>query len=98
MKRIPRIGVIGAGYWGANLVRNCYQLGVLSAVCDADLHRLDEVRSKYEGVQLYVDLGQMLDHAKIDAVVLASPAPTHAQLALSAIAAVNTFLSRNRWR
>lgn len=87
MRRIPRIGVIGAGYWGANLVRNCYQLGVLAAVCDADLHRLDEVRSTYPGVQLYVDVGQMLELAKLDAVIIAAPAPLHAELALRAIAA-----------
>lgn len=85
MKRIPRIGVAGAGYWGANLVRNCYQLGVLAAVCDSDLHRLDEVRSKYEGVQLYVDFAQMLESAKLDAVIIAAPAPAHAHLALQAI-------------
>ena len=87
MRRIPRIGVIGAGYWGANLVRNCYQLGVLAAVCDADLHRLNEVRGQYPGVQLYVDFGQMLDFAKVDAVIIAAPAPLHAELALRAIAA-----------
>jgi UDP-2-acetamido-3-amino-2,3-dideoxy-glucuronate N-acetyltransferase len=87
MKRVPRIGIIGAGYWGANLVRNCYQLGVLAAVCDADLHRLNEVRGKYEGVQLYVDVDQMLELAKVDAVMIAAPAPAHATLALKAIAA-----------
>lgn len=81
-----RVGVIGAGYWGANLVRNCHQMGVLAAVCDADLHRLDEVRGKY-GAQIYVDAGAMLRHAKIDAVIIAAPAPLHAELALQAIAA-----------
>ena len=87
MKRVPRIGIVGAGYWGANLVRNAYELGVLSAVCDADLHRLNEVRGKYSGVQLYVDVGQMLELAKLDAVMIAAPAPAHAALALQAIAA-----------
>lgn len=84
---MPRIGVIGAGYWGANLVRNCHQLGALAAVCDADLHRLNDVRAKYEGVQLYVDVDQMLELAKVDAVIIAAPAPAHTELALKAIAA-----------
>jgi UDP-2-acetamido-3-amino-2,3-dideoxy-glucuronate N-acetyltransferase len=84
---MPRIGVIGAGYWGANLVRNCYQMGVLAAVCDADLHPLNEVRSKYPGVALYCDMEQMLEHTKLDAVVIAAPASAHAALALRAIAA-----------
>jgi UDP-2-acetamido-3-amino-2,3-dideoxy-glucuronate N-acetyltransferase len=80
----PRIGVIGAGYWGANLVRNCSQLGVLAAVCEADPRRRDEMQMRY-GVDCFSDLQQMLDRAKLDAVVIAAPAPAHAQLALQAI-------------
>lgn len=87
MRRAPRIGVIGAGYWGANLIRNCHQLGVLAAVCDTDLRSLDEVRSKYSGTALFCDAQAMLEHAKLDAVVIAAPAPAHAKLALMAIAA-----------
>lgn len=87
MKRPPRIGVIGAGYWGANLVRNCSQMGVLAAVCDSDLHPLNDVRSKYPGVPLYCDMDQMLENTKLDAVVVAAPASAHASLALRAVAA-----------
>lgn len=87
MKRLPRIGVIGAGYWGANLVRNCHQLGVLAAVCDMDLHAIDQVRSTYPGTALFCDVQAMLEHAKLDAVVIAAPAPAHADLALKALAA-----------
>lgn len=95
MKHRPRIGVIGAGYWGANLVRNCWEMGVLAAVCDADLRRLDEVRSKYEGVQIYVDAPAMFANAALDAVVIAAPAPAHADLALQAIAAgVHVFVEK----
>ena len=32
--KIPHIAVIGAGYWGKNLVRNFHQLGVLKTICD----------------------------------------------------------------
>lgn len=85
MKRSPRIGVIGAGYWGANLIRNCRELGVLAAVCDTQLRALDEVRSRYPGTGLFCDVHAMLDHAKLDAVVIAAPAPAHAALALAAI-------------
>ena len=87
MKRVPRLGVIGAGVWGANLVRNCYQMGVLAAVCDADLRPLNEVRSKYPGVGLYCDVDQMLAGTKLDAIVIAAPAPAHAALALKCIEA-----------
>ena len=87
MRRMPRVGVIGAGYWGANLIRNCRELGVLAAVCDTELHALDEVRSKYPGTALFCDADAMLEHGKLDAVVIAAPAPAHAKLALAAIAA-----------
>jgi UDP-2-acetamido-3-amino-2,3-dideoxy-glucuronate N-acetyltransferase len=60
-------------------------MGVLAAVCDADLHPLNEVRARYPGVSLFCDLGSMLDHAKLDAVMIASPAATHAKLALQCI-------------
>lgn len=83
----PRIGVIGAGYWGANLVRNCWELGTLAAVCDADLHPLEECRTKYPGIQLFCDVDAMLQTAKLDALVIAAPAPAHASLALKGIAA-----------
>lgn len=85
MRRMPRIGVIGAGYWGANLIRNCRQLGVLAAVCDTDLRALDEVRSAYPGTGLFCDAQSMFEHGKLDAVVIAAPAPAHAKLALAAI-------------
>lgn len=87
MRRMPRVGVIGAGYWGANLIRNCRELGVLAAVCDTELHALDEVRSKYPGTALFCDADAMLEHGKLDAAVIAAPAPAHAKLALAAIAA-----------
>ena len=87
MRRISRVGVIGAGYWGANLIRNCRALGVLAAVCDGDLRALDRVRCTYPGTALFVDVDAMLAHAKLDAVVIASPANTHASIALRCIAA-----------
>jgi UDP-2-acetamido-3-amino-2,3-dideoxy-glucuronate N-acetyltransferase len=87
MRRLPRIGVIGAGYWGANLIRNCRGLGVLAAVCDTELRALDEVRTKYPGTALFCDADAMFEHGKLDAVVIAAPAPAHASLALKAIAA-----------
>ena len=84
---MPKIGVIGAGYWGANLIRNCHQLGVLAAVCDSELRALDTVRSKYPGTALFCDVNAMFENAKLDAVVIAAPAPAHASLALAAIEA-----------
>ncbi len=82
-----RIGVAGAGKWGMNVVRSCAKLGVLAAVCDADLHPLEEVRTKYEGVRVYCDYETMLKLADLDAVAIAAPAQAHADMARAAIAA-----------
>jgi UDP-2-acetamido-3-amino-2,3-dideoxy-glucuronate N-acetyltransferase len=87
MRRVPRLAVVGAGYWGTNLVRNCWEMGVLAAVCDADLRALNAVRTKYPGVALFCDIDQMIEHGRPDAVVIATPAPTHAAVALECIAA-----------
>ncbi len=84
MKNGPRIGVIGAGYWGEKLVRVCAELGVLAAVCDADTERLRSVTATYKDVMVFRD-PDMLLQSDVDAVVIASPADTHAKLALAAI-------------
>lgn len=82
-----RVGVAGAGKWGMNLVRCFAKLGVLAAVCDEDLHPLEEVRSRHGGVRVFCDYRTMLGLAKLDAVAIAAPAQLHAELALYAIAA-----------
>jgi UDP-2-acetamido-3-amino-2,3-dideoxy-glucuronate N-acetyltransferase len=83
----PRIGVVGAGRWGMNIVRCCARLDVLTAACDPDLHPLEEVRSRYSGVRVFSDYATMLALAELDAVVVAAPAQLHAQLACDAIGA-----------
>ena len=41
------IAVIGAGYWGANLVRNYFELGALHSVCDARIEVLTAMQKKF---------------------------------------------------
>jgi UDP-2-acetamido-3-amino-2,3-dideoxy-glucuronate N-acetyltransferase len=91
----PRIGVAGAGKWGMNVVRCCAKLGVLAAVCDADLHPLEEVRARYDGTKVFCDYRTMLELARIDAVAIASPAQLHAEMALQAIdAGLDVFVEK----
>jgi UDP-2-acetamido-3-amino-2,3-dideoxy-glucuronate N-acetyltransferase len=85
--RRPRIGVIGAGKWGMNIVRTCARLGVLAAACDTDLHPLEEIRCNHSGVRIFCDYPTMFRLAKLDAAVVAVPAQRHAQVALDAIGA-----------
>lgn len=76
-----QIAVIGSGYWGRNLVRNFHQLGALHTVCDPNPRVEDEVRDKYPQVKFRRDYQEVLADAQVDAVVLATPAVTHFEMA-----------------
>lgn len=82
----PRVGIVGAGYWGPNLIRECARLGVLDAVCDVDQTALNAVTQQYPAVATLSDFDSLL-RCSIDAVVIAAPAQLHAPMCLKAIAA-----------
>ena len=73
----PRVAVIGAGYWGKNLIRNFYQLHALEIICEANPELLKSRASQYPGVRTSTSLEQTLADEKIDAVVIATPAALH---------------------
>jgi predicted dehydrogenase len=82
-----RVGVIGAGAWGKNHVRTLSTMPdvELVSVCDASAGIRDRTAKQYPGVTVTDDPATLL--ASVDGVVIASPAPTHAAMALQAIAA-----------
>lgn len=80
-----RLGVAGAGPWGRNLIRTAAELGVLAAVCDADIGALDAAREAGGPATYCTDYAQMLRDIPLDALVIAAPAPLHARLAIDAI-------------
>ena len=82
-----KIAVVGAGYWGENLVRVFNQLGVLGQVCDARAGRLQQLAAKYPGVQTETSLEAVLNDSGLDGVVIATPAETHYGIAKSAMEA-----------
>ena len=81
-----RIGVVGAGYWGPNLIRNCAQLGLLDCVCDADERARTSVRQSHPRVAITTKFEDLLARP-VDAVMIAAPAQFHASMCLKAIAA-----------
>jgi len=81
------VAVIGAGHWGKNLVRNFYQLNALHTVCDLDLKLLESYQEQYEGVNVTSNLKSVLEDPTISQVAIATPTPTHYQLAKEAILA-----------
>ena len=79
------IAVIGAGFWGKNLVRNLYELGVLGTICDGDKKLEGEYRSRYPDTNFTQFFNQVLDDPKIDGVVISTPAFYHYEMAKKAL-------------
>ncbi len=77
-----RLGVIGSGYWGPNLIRNFMDLPGSKVVAVADLRtsRLDHVRSRYPGIQTTEDYSTLFS-MDLDAAVVATPPATHFEIA-----------------
>src|SRR5712692_4519585 len=84
-----RTAVIGAGYWGANLIRTLQSTDGLwlKVVCDSQPEMLQTVKTRYPQVALTTAWESVLSDPSIDAVVLATPPATHFQLAQAALAA-----------
>jgi predicted dehydrogenase len=83
------IAVIGAGYWGPNLVRN-FRTSTdwdLVAVCDLDEDRARRVVGSRSTVDVETSVARLLSRDDLDAVAIATPARTHAPLALAAFEA-----------
>ena len=81
------VGLLGYGYWGRNLARNLHvQLGQAWVACaDPDPKQRAEVEHRYPWVRTAADAGEVLSDGRIDAVVIATPAATHADLVRQAL-------------
>jgi predicted dehydrogenase len=84
-----RIGVAGLGYWGPNLARNFAGLpnAELTWLCDGSDAALTRVAANFPGVRTASSLDDLLADPTLDAVALATPVPTHADLAVRVLEA-----------
>jgi predicted dehydrogenase len=82
-----RVGQVGLGYWGRNLARNFDELTDLRWLCDASEERRAEFAERYPDARVTADFDELLAAADVDAVVIATPVPTHYPLARAALAA-----------
>ena len=82
-----KLGVVGAGNWGKNHVRSVVGLAdaELAAVCDTDPKTRERIARQYPATHATADLADFLQH--VDAVIVASPAATHAAVTLQCIEA-----------
>jgi predicted dehydrogenase len=79
-----RIGVVGLGYWGPNLARNFAAIDgcELTWLCDASAEARAKLASAFPGARATAHIEELLGDPELDAVVLATPVPTHAELAV----------------
>jgi predicted dehydrogenase len=82
-----RLGVAGLGYWGPNLARNFDELGVLARLCDLSEERRAQFGARYPDTAVTGDFEDLLADDDLDAVVIATPVPTHYELARQALQA-----------
>jgi predicted dehydrogenase len=83
----PRVGLVGLGYWGPNLARNFDDLGALAGLCDLDPELRQRFAARYPGARVHEDFEAMLADDELDAVVVATPVPTHYSLSKRALEA-----------
>ncbi len=84
-----RIGVVGYGYWGPNLVRNFAETpgAEVAAVADLDATKLAIVKRRFPVVHTTTNYHELLSDQSIDAVAIATPVNTHYELAMAALKA-----------
>lgn len=95
MERAPLgVAVVGAGYWGPNLVRNFYASDEWSVRCivERDRARLERLRRLYPAVAGHAEIDAALSDPQVDAIALATPPRTHRELAIRAIDAGKNVL------
>jgi UDP-2-acetamido-3-amino-2,3-dideoxy-glucuronate N-acetyltransferase len=84
---MSRIAVIGAGYWGKNLIRNFAELQALGTICDTDETVLPYFTQRYPECVTTASPSDVLGDRTIDAVAIATPAETHGRLVREALLA-----------
>jgi predicted dehydrogenase len=81
------VGQAGLGHWGKNLVRNFDELADLTWICDSDEARRAEFGARYPNARVTASFEEMIADDDLQAVVIATPVPTHHPLAKQALEA-----------
>ena len=82
-----RVAIVGLGYWGPNLARNFDDLAELRWLCDASPDALERFGTRYPQARASTDYDEVLADPELNAVVVATPAVTHYELAKRALEA-----------
>jgi len=82
-----RVAQVGLGKWGQNLVRNLDVLGRLTWLCEASDERREAFAQRFPNARTTASYEELLADPELEAVVLATPVPTHHALAKQALEA-----------
>jgi predicted dehydrogenase len=84
---VTKIAQVGLGQWGKNLARNFADLADLAWLCDLDESQHEGLAQRYPHARLAANLDDVLEDDSVEAVVIATPVPTHHELARRALEA-----------
>ncbi|HEY1788680.1 MAG TPA: Gfo/Idh/MocA family oxidoreductase [Verrucomicrobiae bacterium] len=96
-KQTIKVGVVGCGYWGPNLVRNLRSLPdcQLKMMSDLNEQRLAHLKSLYPEVEGVTDFRHLLNGSSLDAIVVATAVKTHFPIAKASLSAgKHTFIEK----
>src|SRR5580765_1621774 len=84
-----QIGIVGAGYWGKNLLRTFGRVpsARIAEICDLDPKLLESAKKDHPDARTGTDLAAMLTRMDLDAIVVATPPSRHHGMALAALRA-----------
>lgn len=87
MTKNINIGVVGAGYWGPNLVRNFFLVEncTVKYVCDLDENKLKKIQKNFHGIFVTTKYEDLLNDPSVEAIVIATPVFTHHKIASLAL-------------
>jgi predicted dehydrogenase len=84
---VTKVGQVGTGVWGSNLARNVDELAELVWVCDTSEARREQFTKRYPATGVTADYDDLLGDPDLEAIVIATPVPTHYALAKLALEA-----------
>ena len=87
--QLIKLAVVGVGDWGKNLARNYHQITdcELKYICDLDQKKLERLQLQLPGTAINTNFNELLADHELDAIVIATTAPTHYELAKAALRA-----------
>jgi predicted dehydrogenase len=84
---VTNVAVAGLGYWGPNLARNFDELAELTWLAELSPELQEKFAARYPNARVTGDFDELLADDALDAVVIATPVPTHYELAKKALEA-----------